>query len=37
MKLSILSTTLTLALASANPHYGQWKPAGANDCTMEGV
>ncbi|GMF75595.1 unnamed protein product [Aspergillus oryzae] len=37
MRLSILTTPLVLALASANPHFGQWKPAGADDCTMGGV
>ncbi|KAF7626399.1 hypothetical protein AFLA_013791 [Aspergillus flavus NRRL3357] len=31
MRLSILTTSLVLALASANPHFGQWKPAGADD------
>jgi hypothetical protein len=35
MRLSILSTTLAFALATANPHFGQWKPAGQNDCMME--
>ncbi|KAE8147767.1 Cloroperoxidase [Aspergillus avenaceus] len=30
MKFSILSTAL-VALASANPHHGQWRPAGADD------
>ncbi|KAB8236469.1 peroxidase family protein [Aspergillus alliaceus] len=31
MKFSFISTALVFTLASANPHYGQWKPAGPKD------
>lgn len=38
MKISIVSTILSAALATASPHFGvasldNWKPAGHGDCT----